>query len=332
MFKRLAQSREIVERDSGKHVMFHVVLHVPVEKGRHRTAGIRPAAKAKIGDVGREADMLRNCAEKLQPGAVLAAKGDDDDQEPMTSGDEKSGQDQVTNQDDSGPVPVVAAQLRLGLGQNSFHPVRGEKQGFAAIPKRGVAPGANQFEGNEGIDGERRQDELDTVPVQTLGQHDFAVVLGMHRDLVMFHVAEPVAHWIEPREESVDRQEKIVPELCLEWGLVAKLMSRDAAEEVREGSMDKQREQQQRHRPKPISGVDVLEGQVGERPSDDKEQQLGNDLGEGPGVALPHELAHDCFFDLRPVPIDLDDFAHDRAFINGILIDVQDLAHARYFK
>ncbi len=52
LFDGFAEPRQIVEGDSGEHMMFHVILHVPVEKGGQPTAGVCAATKAKICHIG----------------------------------------------------------------------------------------------------------------------------------------------------------------------------------------------------------------------------------------------------------------------------------------
>jgi len=60
----------------------------------------------------------------------------------------------------------------------------------------------------------------------------------MHGDLMMFYMTEPVADRIEPGDEPVNREEKIVPELGFERRLVAKFVARYAAEKIGEGAVD----------------------------------------------------------------------------------------------
>jgi hypothetical protein len=62
MLDRLTQLRKIVKGDGGKHVMLHMILHVPVKECGEPTTGVGTAAKTKIGDIRRESDMLRRSA------------------------------------------------------------------------------------------------------------------------------------------------------------------------------------------------------------------------------------------------------------------------------
>jgi len=127
MFDRLAQARKVVEGHSREHVMFNVVLHVPVKKGRQPATRVSSAAEAKIGGVGRQSDMLWHSAQHLQPGAILTSESDDDNQEPMTGDDKKCRQGEVSQEDNASPVAVVTAKLGFSFGQDSFHPVGGKK-------------------------------------------------------------------------------------------------------------------------------------------------------------------------------------------------------------
>ena len=62
MLYRLAQAGKVIERHSREHVMFNMILHVPIEKGWQPTTCVSSGAKSKIGSVGRESDMLRHRA------------------------------------------------------------------------------------------------------------------------------------------------------------------------------------------------------------------------------------------------------------------------------
>ena len=71
MFDGAVQLGQIEERDGWKHVMFDVVLHIPVEERRQPGRGVRAAAETMVRDVRRQADVLRRTAESAQQGAIL---------------------------------------------------------------------------------------------------------------------------------------------------------------------------------------------------------------------------------------------------------------------
>lgn len=62
--------------------MFDVIIHVPVKKFDKGIRGEGPAAKAEIGNVVLQADVLRVPAEKKQPTAIERRKGYQDRKNP----------------------------------------------------------------------------------------------------------------------------------------------------------------------------------------------------------------------------------------------------------
>ena len=66
-----AEFRQIEERDGREHVMFDVVMHIPVEEGRQPRASKRAATEPKVRRIRRETEMLRGFAEEIQPAAVM---------------------------------------------------------------------------------------------------------------------------------------------------------------------------------------------------------------------------------------------------------------------
>jgi hypothetical protein len=67
------QSREIVERHSGVHMVFHMVVHVPVEELHERVNLHRPGTLSPIGNAGTESDMLGKGTQSGQPWGDEAA-------------------------------------------------------------------------------------------------------------------------------------------------------------------------------------------------------------------------------------------------------------------
>ena len=56
------QFGHIKERDGWKHVVFNMILHIPIKEGRQPFAGVASATESKIWRIGSEAEMLRRTA------------------------------------------------------------------------------------------------------------------------------------------------------------------------------------------------------------------------------------------------------------------------------
>lgn len=118
MLDRLAQTGEVVERHRWKHVVLHMILHVPVEEGWEPTAGEGAAAKPKVRHIRSHPRVLGCTAEQSEPGAILAAEGDDQKQDPVAGGHEENRQEQVADQQFAGPASVFLAELEIFLRQD----------------------------------------------------------------------------------------------------------------------------------------------------------------------------------------------------------------------
>ena len=72
--------------------MLNVILHIPVTKTNETTGGETATTETEVVHVGSETNMLRDSAERFEPSAVLAAKGEDNDQIPMACNDKDRGE------------------------------------------------------------------------------------------------------------------------------------------------------------------------------------------------------------------------------------------------
>lgn len=90
--------------------MLDVVLHVPVAETYERASSIAAAAEAEIIHVGRETNVLRYSTERFEPAAVLAAKGEDEDQIPMAGEDEYCGEREMAEEHESRPIAMFTTQ------------------------------------------------------------------------------------------------------------------------------------------------------------------------------------------------------------------------------
>ena len=71
--------------------MLNMILHIPVIESNNWRTRVRTRVKAKVGYVWLHAKVLRNACRETEPGALLCAKGKDNNQKPMSCGYEYSG-------------------------------------------------------------------------------------------------------------------------------------------------------------------------------------------------------------------------------------------------
>ena len=69
----LSKFGEIEKRDGGEHVVFDVVLHVPIEKCGQPRASVGPAGEPVVGHVWRQTEVLGRPGEETEPAAGLGA-------------------------------------------------------------------------------------------------------------------------------------------------------------------------------------------------------------------------------------------------------------------
>ena len=78
--------------------------------GRDRAADAPSARADETGHVGRETNVLRYSTERFEPAAVLAAKGEDEDQIPMAGEDEYCGEREMAEEHESRPIAMFTTQ------------------------------------------------------------------------------------------------------------------------------------------------------------------------------------------------------------------------------
>lgn len=86
---------------------------------------------------------------------------------------------------------------------------------------------------------------------------------------------------------------------------MTELVDRNQPHEGSIGTMNKERDQEKRHRPGPIDPIDIPVGQVSQGGRGKKKTQLKEDLSETLQITRLHEFAHDAFIDIRSIPVDL---------------------------
>ncbi len=72
------KSSQPVAGNGGVHVMFNMIVHVPVKKLDDRISGEGAAAEPKIGYLVLQADVLRIAAKKQEPAAIKGREADED--------------------------------------------------------------------------------------------------------------------------------------------------------------------------------------------------------------------------------------------------------------
>ena len=123
---RLPQAGEVVERHRWEHMVLHMILHVPVKKGWEPTAGEGAAAEPEIRHIRRHPGMLGRAAEQSEPGAIMATKGHDQDQDPVAGGNKEDRQEKMADQQRAGPVAMLATEFEVFLRQDFCRPFRSE--------------------------------------------------------------------------------------------------------------------------------------------------------------------------------------------------------------
>ncbi len=132
---------------AGEHVVFHVILHVPVEESREPRAGVGAAGEAVIGHVRCEAVMLGSAAEKTEPVAVERAEIEDEDEEPMSGRDEKRGEKSVADESEARPVAMFLAQFFVLFREDELKPVVVQVSRGALVINREDFPGIERIPG-----------------------------------------------------------------------------------------------------------------------------------------------------------------------------------------
>ena len=86
----LSQFREIVVWDCGVHMVFEMIVHIPIEESRYRPTDICPRTLPPIGDVRTQHQMLRHVSSELVPHRDERAKRYEYDEIPIPGDDKES--------------------------------------------------------------------------------------------------------------------------------------------------------------------------------------------------------------------------------------------------
>ncbi len=110
MLDRRAEPWELPERYCWIHVVFQVILHVPIVESGGPGTGEGPRVVAKVRNVRVQCKVLGDSAEESQPATVLCAESEDDDEKRVTGRNEEHSKRTVTGNEQSVPVPVLPPQ------------------------------------------------------------------------------------------------------------------------------------------------------------------------------------------------------------------------------
>ena len=84
MFNHVVQLAEIVAGDGGIHMMFDVVIHVPVQKAQKRVENDGARIQAIIADIIRESRVLGFVTQELQCTAIKRGESHKERDLPQT--------------------------------------------------------------------------------------------------------------------------------------------------------------------------------------------------------------------------------------------------------
>ena len=101
----------------GEHVVFGMVVHVPVKELDEGIEVDGAAAEAEIGYFVLEADVLGGIAEEVQPGAKGLGEGHRQKYRPVAGGNGCDGYGQMSYEDDAFPAGKGGAALGIALGK-----------------------------------------------------------------------------------------------------------------------------------------------------------------------------------------------------------------------
>ena len=239
----LMQLAEVVARHRGVHVVFRVVVHLPVQEAEERIQQDGPAAKPVIRHLILEPGVLGVVAQPLQPAAVERRQRDHDRHQPQAEGERDDDDQGLPQELDARPGEQAAAQFHGRFGEKGVLPVT--FQPAETEPDAALQPAEEVPRVHHGVLEEGPEGELDR-------QHHFEVSRGVERVFVVLLVARPEHHGVVPTQEADHVKEERVQGLRFEDRFVAELV--EPVEEKRpEGAMQ-EKNQQQHGKRKPSGG------------------------------------------------------------------------------
>jgi len=113
MFDSLVQSIQIVTRYIGKHVMFNVVVHVPIQKSNDGIESERSAAQSEISCVPFKSHVLCVVTKEEQKSTVKWPQTKNDRDKPVAINEREDRDAQVASKHDTSPQSGRSSEMWL---------------------------------------------------------------------------------------------------------------------------------------------------------------------------------------------------------------------------
>ena len=130
--------------------------------------------------------------------------------------------------------------------------------------------------------------ELHGIPVHFLRKDHFSVVVVMHGDLMVLHMAHTEADRVAPCQKREYIHEKIVQPLPAKWRLVNQLVHRHEPHEPGKGAVKKNKQCKQGNHPCPVCPRDASTSEIGRRARAGIETQMKERLTERLSIMAFH--------------------------------------------
>ena len=95
---------QFVARDGGVHMVFSVVIHLPIKEPDNRVQGKSPAGAAEIRDVVLQSNMLGVVAKEEEPATIEGRKRNQYRDQPVPGVDRNRDDQPVTDEQDPRPA------------------------------------------------------------------------------------------------------------------------------------------------------------------------------------------------------------------------------------
>ena len=116
------QTTEFVTWDSSIHVVFSVVIHVPVEELNDGIEVNGATAEAEVRHFVLKADVLCRVAQILEPGTKHFGESDYERYDPVSQRESRASNEEVTDQHNTFPICISAASLGIAFGEEVTGP------------------------------------------------------------------------------------------------------------------------------------------------------------------------------------------------------------------
>ncbi len=235
VFDQLMQATEPITGDRGVHVVFRMIIHMPIKKLDYGVDRKGPATKPKVGDVVLKTDVLGTVAKKKEPAAVKRTEGGQDRDRPEV----KAGGDE----NDQG-VPDQQCPRPADRGF-SFGRALGKKGQFPLA----LEPATRHADGVlEDLPGGKEIDKTveEKMPNENFHREDdFKIVRRVQGVAMMTRMTDVKGLEIVPAQKGEDPDEERIERLGFKDGAMAQLVNRVR----KEGTNRPVEEEQSQHQP-----------------------------------------------------------------------------------